>query len=256
MEETIIKKYTIYGERCSGTNYLEQLMAANFDISFTSEYGHKHFFGHKQLDKLDTSDTLFICIVRHPITWLNSFFREQHHIPNRPISLDQFLFNTWYSVDDENHIISEDMRISILPDESSTTPYKNIFEMRFYKHYYLLNILPRQVKHYILIQYENLRDNTNAVLNTISTRFNLTPKQPAYVNIHYYKNMPDKIYDKHITSEINIPKSIIFLCWKYLNHHQERRLGYTVPTPAYSYSHVPKPRGLFLQKINSRPNKG
>ena len=41
----MLKKYTIYGERCSGTKYLEQLMDSNFDIKLTWEFGWKHFFG-------------------------------------------------------------------------------------------------------------------------------------------------------------------------------------------------------------------
>ena len=40
-----MKKYTIYGERCSGTNYLENIININFDVNITWEYGWKHFFG-------------------------------------------------------------------------------------------------------------------------------------------------------------------------------------------------------------------
>ena len=39
----MIKKFTIYGERCSGTNYLENLILVNFDVNLTWEYGWKHF---------------------------------------------------------------------------------------------------------------------------------------------------------------------------------------------------------------------
>ena len=49
----MIKKVTIYGERCSETNYLEQLLINNFDIDITWKYGWKHFFGfHKNLLKI------------------------------------------------------------------------------------------------------------------------------------------------------------------------------------------------------------
>lgn len=34
-------KFTIYGERCSGTNFLEEIMLANFDIVVTWDYGWK-----------------------------------------------------------------------------------------------------------------------------------------------------------------------------------------------------------------------
>jgi len=29
----MFKKYTIYGERCSGTNYLENIININFDVA-------------------------------------------------------------------------------------------------------------------------------------------------------------------------------------------------------------------------------
>jgi hypothetical protein len=32
-----ITKFTIYGERCSGTNYLEELILINFDVTLTTE---------------------------------------------------------------------------------------------------------------------------------------------------------------------------------------------------------------------------
>lgn len=40
----MICKYTIYGERSSGTNYLENLITLNFDVTLTWKYGWKHFF--------------------------------------------------------------------------------------------------------------------------------------------------------------------------------------------------------------------
>ena len=41
----MLKKFTIYGERCSGTNYLEKIINLNFDVNVTWEFGWKHFFG-------------------------------------------------------------------------------------------------------------------------------------------------------------------------------------------------------------------
>ena len=41
----MIKYFTIYGERCSGTNFLFHAIKENFELEFTSEFGEKHFFG-------------------------------------------------------------------------------------------------------------------------------------------------------------------------------------------------------------------
>ena len=64
----MLNKFTIYGERCSGTTYLEQIINLNFKADITWEYGWKHFFGFHDLTNSD--DTLFICIVRNPYDWI------------------------------------------------------------------------------------------------------------------------------------------------------------------------------------------
>lgn len=35
MSYPIMEKFTIYGERCSGTNYLENIINMNFDVDVT-----------------------------------------------------------------------------------------------------------------------------------------------------------------------------------------------------------------------------
>jgi hypothetical protein len=50
--------------------------------------GGKHFFGHKQTPSCenlpqrisDTKNVLFVCLVRNPVDWLNSLYREPHHL--------------------------------------------------------------------------------------------------------------------------------------------------------------------------------
>ena len=75
----MLQKYTIFGERCSGTNYLENIINMNFDVNITWKYGFKHFFGHNDLSNSD--DTLFICIVINLPYWINSFYTTPHHWP-------------------------------------------------------------------------------------------------------------------------------------------------------------------------------
>lgn len=45
----MITKCTIYGERCSGTNYLQNIITENFDVTITWEYGWKHFLDFKMI---------------------------------------------------------------------------------------------------------------------------------------------------------------------------------------------------------------
>lgn len=216
----MIEKFTILGERCTGTNLLEELMTTNFNIDVTWEFGWKHFFGFYDFKKTENEDkTLFIGIVRHPIFWINSFFKEQHHIPNAPINIDKFLFSEFYSVNNKNNIIQEDLNYI------TKKKYKNIFELRFFKNYYLINTMPKNVKNYILINYEHLRDNTEFILDRIKNTFNLRQKLPIYKKISYYKKDKSKQFS---VKKNTLPIKYELLCVFHLNKIQEAKLGYNL----------------------------
>jgi len=196
----MIKKVTIYGERCSGTNYLEQLLVNNFDVTVTWEYGLKHFFGFNDLTNSD--DTLFIGIVRNPYDWINSLYREQHHLPKHfKGNIDNFLNSEFYSLNYSNQEIMEDRNIY------TKERYKNIFEMRHTKMKFLIEDMPKLVKNYILITYEKLMDEFNPTINEIRN-MGLTIKKGVHrpLNVYYYKKSKNVKFEKnkktnHISKE-------------------------------------------------------
>jgi len=49
--------------------------------------------------------------------------------------------------------------------------YKNIYELRKVKYDYLLNDLPKKVKHYYFLKYEDLRDDYENTLDKIYMQF-------------------------------------------------------------------------------------
>ena len=210
-------KFTIYGERCSGTNYLENLILYNFNIDITWNYGWKHFFGFYNFSNTEEEDnTLFIGIIRNPITWIDSFFNNQHHINPFIDDINTFLTKEIKSTNDDNEIIEDRNYVN-------GKRYKNIFELRFYKNYYLINIMPQKVKNYILIKYEDLSSFTIRTLTNIETKFNLKRKLPEIKNIKYYKSEKNKEY---IKIKINLSKIIIIFIMKHINKIQEKKLGY------------------------------
>jgi hypothetical protein len=147
-----MKKITIYGERCSGTKYLEELLHLNFDIEITWCYGWKHFFGFDDLSNSD--DTLFIGIIRNLEDWINSLYREKYHLPeNLTETIDTFLNKTFYSLKNNQTELMVDRNID------TGERYKNIFELRLVKNKYLIEKMPKLVKNYCLITYDDLIDN-------------------------------------------------------------------------------------------------
>lgn len=192
----MLKKYTIYGERCSGTNYLENIININFDVKITWEYGWKHFFGFQD-DKLKNSDdTLFICIVRNLPDWINSFYRDMHHLPlkyknnmSEEEKLDEFLNKEFWSFDDKN--MKRDTTKEIMIDRNIYTGerYKNIFELRHTKIKWMLEDLPNKVKNCIFIRYEDLINDFDKTLLKIKDKgFEVKKNINFPLNTNNYKN--------------------------------------------------------------------
>ena len=199
----MVNKFTIYGERCSGTNYLQGLITQNFNATITWDFGRKHFFGFNDLDNSD--DTLFVGIVRDPTEWLNSFYRDLHHLPPHlcPKSVPDHLKNNvaaqrnnhnnnaYRFLNNEFYSLPSDGFAPIIPDIHIYTKkrYKNIFEMRHTKLRFLVEDMPKKVKHFILIKYEDLMKNFNATMNRIKAAGDLEIKPGVAFphNIYTYK---------------------------------------------------------------------
>ena len=238
-------KFTIFGERCSGTNYLEQVITSNFEIKYSSDICNKHFFCFNNYNNIDTSKTLFIGIVRNPIYWLNSFSKELYHVPeiNRQ-PLKSFLFNEWYSVLNEqpdkptNHF-NENTILTNKRFITNANPLinkkdfnyktgqkcKNIFELRKIKNQYLMEKMPEMFpNNYIFINYENLLYKFEETMGEIKRRFNLRPRYSQFVNVKKYKKTDN--YSFVNQRSITFNPQTIDLIWKNLCMEQENLLGY------------------------------
>jgi hypothetical protein len=99
-----MKKYCLYGERCSGTNYIQNLIRENFNAEHVKNFGHKHFFGFTSFNNSD--DVLFISVIRNLFDWINSFYIKMHQLPlkYKKISSDlkryKFLNEEFFSFSD------------------------------------------------------------------------------------------------------------------------------------------------------------
>jgi hypothetical protein len=200
-----MKKVTIYGERCSGTNYLEELLLLNFDVEITWEFGWKHFFGHNDLSNSD--DVLFIGIIRNICDWINSLYREKHHLPaNLTRNIKTFLTKPFYSL----HSGSENENMADRNIETNER-YKNIFEARLVKNKYLIEKMPTLVKHYCMITYDDLTTDFVKIMNQLKNCGLEVKNNISFpLNVFYYKKDKNKNYCVKVKNNINqIPKEII-----------------------------------------------
>lgn len=222
----MIKYFTIYGERCSGTNFLESSIINNFKIDITWNYGWKHFFGNYDfsIKKKETDETLFIGIIRDPINWLDSLYKNPHHIPqHNRLSPNEFLLNEHYSTIDNYSSIEEHADRNIITKKR----YKNIFELRQVKTNYLIYFMPAYVKNYVFIKYEDLKNNYDFVLLDIQQKFNLirhnNNNMPFFRTIKYKGLSEENDYKEKTISFTN---EIINIIKNNLDIEQECNLGY------------------------------
>ena len=209
----MINKFTILGERCSGTNYLHNLIVENFDISYTKEYGDKHFCIFNRTNYVNSDNVLFFGIIRNAHSWINSLYEKPWHIaPECLASKFDFLNSEFYSL---NPVIIDGQRYDFTIDLKTRKPlknigsvnindfniftnkkFKNIFECRNVKARYLLDLMNGKVKNYILITYDQIKYNPKETLANIKEIFNLKFKYSEIKTYEYYKNTDKKYKQK------------------------------------------------------------
>ena len=218
----MVKYFTIYGERCSGTNFIERAIVKNFNIELTWKYDFKHFFGFHEFNENDKyDDVLFIGIIRSPYEWLSSLYEARHHLP-------QSVIQNWESyINNEFYSIREDTGKEIMEDRNMINKkrYKNIFDLRYTKNNFLINIMKNKVKNYILLRYEDFNNNYELSMKFMEEKYKLKRKNKDLVFINNYKGYGGK---KYIKKKYIIPEHIKDKIKKKLNKEQEKSLGYNV----------------------------
>lgn len=213
----MINQFIIYGERHSGTKFLQKLINDNLHIVYAKGFNHKHFFTPEFIlrqSQITIKSTIFFCIVRNPYDWIMSFHRERHHCGiNAANNIYNFMSKPWISR--EPFLGPEIMLDRHLYNKK---PYPTIFHMRSAKNQFLYSILPRYVEHHLFVRYEDFLEEKylDFFLHHIGTVFDIKIKHNKSVtnfdNKRYYYNLID---DKLLA---------------YINHHTdwniENSIGY------------------------------
>ena len=217
----MIENFTILGERCSGTHFLQYALSRNFKINYIS--GQKHFFGFSEPSNSD--NLLTICLIRNPIDWIDSFFKRKHHVPpHNKSKIEDFIFNEFYSIYETQEDI-KNKGYEIMEDRNYITGerYQNIFELRKMKNDYFLNIINKKAKNVYILKYEDLRDDYINTLNNLKNKFNLIPYKEEYEKIAKYKGTFNDLY---ALKPILISDEIKNIIKEKIDIEQEKLLGY------------------------------
>ena len=242
---TQIRYFTILGERCSGTHFLQHAILSNFaGLSYLK--GEKHFFGNKEfrdaqthdpetlslhekqvleIDGVSPDELLVLSIVRDPVEWVDSFYKRKHHVPaqNRE-PVQWFLTCEFYSVYEEG----PKKGLEIMEDRNWRTKqrYRNLFELRAEKNAYLREEIPKRSKHHWFLRYEDLRDHYQPTLESIEREFGLTRKSAgaeSFVPIVKYKGPYHALYEK---KPVGLTPETQAFVWQMVDVEQESSMGY------------------------------
>lgn len=191
---TPIKKFAIFSERCSGSNFVVDLLSKNLIINFRF-FGHKHFpawfnlpidyytGNNRHYTFEQTDDFLFVIIFRNPFDWAKSLNRTPWHadksLKNLPFSL--FIRKKWilndYALQQRNPLAD------INP--YTLEPFSTIWELRTAKIQNMLEIQNRAANVYY-VNYETAKKHPEKVLDEISKFFQIERKS-IYTPVVYYK---------------------------------------------------------------------
>lgn len=227
------KNFVIYGERNSGTNYLETILTGRsyhidyhiraFDIPVVNKshgdnidniFGDKHFFGFHDEHIKKANNTIFIAIVRNPYDWIVALHNSKHHIPPDNHDIVNFLTNEWYSIKtDINHKnygkeFIGDRNFNSINSQDNSLPkrYKNIFEMRSCKINFLYHKLKQMAKNYEFIKYEDLCFDPWSIVTEWALKYNLPLNMPILEPIdkqpYQIESKIKEIIDNNIDWEI------------------------------------------------------
>lgn len=191
-KDACITHYQIFGERCSGTNFLKCLVLQNLlnddgPLIFSDEYGHKHYPRwfeqplefYNGLEKKYTfqgsENVLFIVIFRNPYDWLRSINKEPFDVAENLKSLpfSKFIRSTWRINKKDKALkpqIDENPYLDCNPEDGAF--FDNVMKLRTAKIKTMLEIKNR-VNNIYFINYETLRDYPVDVLKEMAHIFNL-----------------------------------------------------------------------------------
>lgn len=235
--ETKVEHLQMFSERCSGSNYVEELLRKNI-VSFSpihsQAYGHKHFPPYYQLPLSywdgpqhhytleDSESTLFLILFRNPYDWIRSLNRlpwvAHGDLWWQPFS--SFIRAPWVLQETELFSPSTDLN----PDTHEV--HSNALQLRSTKIKTML-MLNDLAKNVYFVQYEKVCEDPEAFLQEIAEIFGLQRIEP-YVSISTYKGIHNLPYQKK--EYVSISKEDLEWINSQLDPELEAEIGYQLVT--------------------------
>lgn len=215
----------LFGERCSGTNYVQQLIADNTGAEFTTAMGFKHNFPGEPVGPVD----LVIVCARHPYTWVQSLYQTPWGAWDTycGMSMDEFLRTPWrsrydeYDVGQGSELLGQESTADWCPE--TREPYPNPVRMRAGKYAAWLALSSRLPV--VVAQLEPWQADPIGMLAMLG-RYGLKTKELFTPCVHYKGRehcgrYAPRVFQKLTGSQVDWINS-------QLNSDIEEKLGYSV----------------------------
>lgn len=183
-------KLRLFGERNSGTNFVEALLIQNFPgLKVVRNYPfEKHTFFS---EAYTTKDMVCVCVTRSADMWLKSTYRSKHQIWNwaNKTNFSQFLRHEWYS-HFSGHLLQKRTRAlglrrghELMLDRHPLTGarLKNVLELRSLKLASYLKV-PHMHMNYAFVLYEEANADQAGFVSRFADAFGLQmPDEPKLI---------------------------------------------------------------------------
>ena len=227
-----MKTIQIFGMRCSGTNYLEQLIRANLqDILIVDSMGHKHLW-NANINNPYRKPNCIIVIVRNPFDWLRSVHREPHHCPQL-IGKDfqTFLTQKWkayYGKNWNDPLTSK--RMSIVLPQNLREEFDHVMDMRNQK-LAIYKELCEKNPQTTFLRLKDVQENPEKTIKYICKLFDLKRESNDLIEIANFKK----------TNEIFKPLGLVKLSnhlLQQIHHsiHWEQEAFFGFSKDSYNYN--------------------
>jgi len=190
----------IFGERCSGTNFVAQLLRRNVPrLKLTDDRGWKHGFPERIDDGAE--GCVFVIVTRDPCDWVRSLHKKPWHAaePLRNVDLATFVREPWWCewgrdmplAEDDPRIGTEMMHER---DPDSGERYANALQLRTGK-LRAWQALANSVKHHQVVRYEDVRLEPKAFVRAFAARFGLF-RWPWFRAVKTFKGGSERFVQK------------------------------------------------------------
>lgn len=190
----------IFGERCSGTHYLEHLLRDNLiSTNIQWDFGWKHFFHSGPVEEAD--NCLFVIIYRDPFDWVRSIHKRSHFAAAelKRISFSRFIRKEWHCIWNEHSDITKSNPLyhtEMLFERDPVTGqrFANVIRLRSAK-IRDWESLRRKAQHTYYLNYEALLESPQQHIEHLSETFKLR-RAAGFNAVTSYKGLGKKPYEK------------------------------------------------------------